>query len=69
MRGLLRISAQAFDCTSLSSITLPSIVTFIGSSAFDSCKKLDEVVNGKRDANITHYGESDANTQPVNTFS
>jgi hypothetical protein len=43
--GLQKIGAQAFDnCTSLSSIKLPSTVTEIGSCAFSGCCNLREVV-------------------------
>ena len=35
-----------YDCTSLTSITIPNSVTSIGSSAFDNCEELTDVTIG-----------------------
>ena len=48
-----------YDCTSLTSITIPGSVTSIGEWAFNLCKSLTSVTIGNRVTTIGHYAFED----------
>ena len=43
-KGCTAIESVVFDCTSLTSVEIPSSVTEIGNSAFEGCSSLTSIV-------------------------
>ena len=54
---VVSIGSSAFvDCSSLTSVEIPSSVTSIGSNAFNSCSSLEKVIFGE-DSQLTEFGD------------